>query len=149
MEFLTNLINEKINQKLWTPFKFKNNPTPFSHLLFADDILLFSKATPNSIQTIQDTLLTFSEFIGLTINPEKSKAWFSKMVSDQYINLVWNTLNIRPSSNLGLYLGYPLKPGYKSMDFNLILDKINAKLQGWKANLLSKIARTELINSSI
>lgn len=44
MEYLTFMINDKIAQGSWIPFKFKNNSTPFSHLLFTDDILLFSKA---------------------------------------------------------------------------------------------------------
>lgn len=56
---------------------------------------------------------------------------------------------IKVSSNLGTYLGYSLKPNLKTNDFNFILDKVNARLCGWKTHLLSKIDRTELINSTV
>lgn len=43
----------------------------------------------------------------------------------------------------------PLKPTYKKSDLNFISDKLDRKLQGLKANLLSKIGRTQLINFTI
>lgn len=49
MQYPFAMINDVINQGDWITFKFKSNSTPFSHLLFADDILLYSKATPDNI----------------------------------------------------------------------------------------------------
>lgn len=96
---------------------FQKNTIPFSHLLFADDILIFCKATQKS-----NTVLS-----GLSINLEKSRIWTSKKVNDQTKNYLQNNINIRISNDLGLDLGYPLKHSYKLRDFNFITEIIEKK----------------------
>ena len=44
MEFLGQLIEEKCNAKLWLPVKASCGGPAFSHLFFADDLVLFAKA---------------------------------------------------------------------------------------------------------
>lgn len=56
-----------------------------------------------------------------------------------------NYLQISRYTNLGNYLGYPLKLKYTNSDFNHILDKLHHRLQGWKQHLLSFAGRTQLI----
>lgn len=49
-----------------------------------------------------------------------------------------STLNIQPTNNLGMYLGFPLstdKLNHKSYTF--ILDKLNKKLQSWLGEHIS------------
>lgn len=41
MESLTRLINQDINKKFWDPIKIGRVSTEISHLLFADDLVLF------------------------------------------------------------------------------------------------------------
>lgn len=46
-------------------------------------------------------------------------------------------------------LGFPIKhPGSSSYDFNFILERVKQKLVGWKANMLSLVGRTVLIQAS-
>lgn len=97
---------------------------------------------------MSEVLNKFCSTSGMTINFDKSKVLFSKTGCTSTINHFQNTLNIRQTSDLGYYLGYPLKPTYKNANFTYIKDKLNMKLQGWKTNLLSKIGRTQLINST-
>lgn len=145
MEYLSN----KIHEKAWTPFSFKNKEPKISHLIFADDVILFNKANIKNIQVIQDILNQFTNVSGMEINTLKSKVWFSKQLSQQTIQNFQSIFDIRQSADLGTYLGYPLKHIYMKNDFKFILDKINRKLQGWKANMLSKIGRMQLINSTL
>lgn len=147
IEYLNHLIQEKISSNQLHPFKFKNKEPKISHLLFIDDILLFSKANTHSIEAMNEVLMNFCTISGRKINSNKSKAWFSQTVYHSKISLFQNTLIIRQSTDLGSYLGYPLKPTYRKVDFNFIVDKLNLKLQGWKAILLSKIGRTQLIST--
>lgn len=135
--------------KQWHPSKFKNKQPQISHLLFADDILLFSKANTHSIHAINIVLTKFCIISGMKINFDKLKAWFSRTAAHSTIHILQNTLNIRQSLDLSFYLGYPLKPTCKKSNLNFILDKLDKKLQGWKANLLSKIGRTQLTDSTI
>ena len=55
------------------------------------------------------------------------------------VNLVQN-----PSKYLGL--NFKLR-GNRVADFQFLVDKLQSKLQGWKANLLSQAGRTTLITS--
>lgn len=59
------------------------------------------------------------------------------------------TLQIQNTSNLGTYLGFPLKPKYSTSDFNFIIHKLHNKLQGWKINLLSFVGRCQLITATL
>lgn len=51
IEFLNYSILDEVNKKNWTHFIFKNSNSnfSFSHLLFADDILHFTKANKKNL----------------------------------------------------------------------------------------------------
>lgn len=52
-----------------------------SHLIYADDILNFSKANPKSLSNIKHILESFSSFSGMEVNLQKSSAYYSKAVA--------------------------------------------------------------------
>ena len=57
-----------------------------------------------------------------------------------------NLLVFDSMTNLGKYLGFPLKhPGTWKHDFDFVLDLVKKKLAGWKANLLSMAGRMVLV----
>ena len=57
-------------------------------------------------------------------------------------------LGFSATTNLGKYLGFPLKhPGRQRHDFGAILDRVKKKLAGWKANMLSMAGRMVLIQA--
>lgn len=147
MEYLSTLILDNIRNKNWTPFKLKNHELQVSHLLFADDVLLFAKANFTSISSIKDTIDHFCSISGMKINLEKSKLWLSPNITENKKTHISEALQIRNTSNLGSYLGFPLKPNYSSFDFNFIIHKIRKKLQDWKTNLLSFTGRCQLVTS--
>lgn len=107
MELITHLINNEINNKNWTPYKFINKPPHISHLLFADDILLFAKANKKSIDNIYNVITTFSTLSGLNLNLSKSKVWVSKIVNQHKRNLIEKSLGIKITNDLGFDIGYP------------------------------------------
>lgn len=43
-----------------------------THLIFANDILLFSKGNVNSVSTLMNAIREFSEVLDLKVNPSKS-----------------------------------------------------------------------------
>ena len=57
-------------------------------------------------------------------------------------------INVNLVQNPNKYLGqnYKLR-GNRVADFQFLVDKLQSKLQGWKANLLSQVGRTTLIAS--
>ena len=51
-------------------------------------------------------------------------------------------LGINLTPNLGKYLGFSLKhSGSTSQDFNFVVERVQNKLQGWKASLLLMVGR--------
>lgn len=82
-----------------------------SHLLFADDVLLFWKATKALVQLITDTLDEFCQSSGLRVNFEKSHAMCSSKVSRARKDKFTSVSSINIVGDLGKYLGFPLING--------------------------------------
>lgn len=147
MKFLSTLISSSVNLGDWEPFKLRNHDLKVSHLLFADDVLLFARADLDIVDTIYHTLDTFCKTSGMQINLEKLKLWLSPHIPDFKRTSISNSLRINITSSLGTYLGFPLKPKYSSSDFNFVIHKIRQKLQGWKMHNLSFDGRSQLISA--
>ena len=107
VEVLGFLIDDQCSSHLWDPLKSSQNGPSFSHLFFADNLVLFAKADMKNCQSIRDTLDTFCELSGLKVNMTKSKVFFSPNVGYEARDSLCNTLGFRSIPNLGKYLGFP------------------------------------------
>ena len=72
MEYLGQLLEGRCSQKLWSPVKTSQGGLAFSHLMFADDVVLFAKANHGNYVAIRDALDTFCSRTGQTISEVKS-----------------------------------------------------------------------------
>ena len=150
MEFLGQLIEEKCNAKLWQPVKASCSGLAFSHLFFADDLVLFAKSDPTNCSAIRDVLDVFCSLSGQSVSDAKSRVYFSPNVDRDSRESFCDILGFAPIPSLGKYLGIPIKhPGSSSQDFNFILDRVKTKLAWWKANLLSLAGRAVLVQASL
>lgn len=149
MEYLGQLIEEKCGQKLWIPAKTSQGGIAFSHLMFADDIILFPKADQINCLTIREVLDEFCSKTRQTISVDKSQVFFSPNVDRDAKESLCEILVFASTPNIGKYLGIPIKhPGSSSLDYNFILDRVKNNLAGWKANLLSPTSQVVLIQAS-
>ena len=78
-----------------------------SHLLYADDSLMFYKITNTDYLALRDTLNTHSTISGQEINFEKSELYFGKSVKDMHQASIANTLHVRIVPCHEKYLGLP------------------------------------------
>ncbi|KAL0458850.1 UNVERIFIED_CONTAM: hypothetical protein Slati_0512200 [Sesamum latifolium] len=76
-----------------------------SHLLFADDTLIFCQASVEAATCILEVLETFGPAAGQEINFAKSSVTFSKNTTDSIKAAVQDTLQIRMEGRHDLYLG--------------------------------------------
>lgn len=60
--------------------QINNSTPPIPILCFADDCITFCKNNKKSIDFIKNTLSNFAEEAGLSINWNKTKAYFSKKI---------------------------------------------------------------------
>ena len=134
MEMLGFLILGKCKEKLWDLMRASRNGPAFSHLFFADDLVLFAKVDRKNYCNIKETLDTFYELSGQKISLAKCKVYFSPNVSQESRAKMCEVLGFNSTLNLGKYLGFPLRhPGSSSQDYNFVIERVQNKLQGWKA----------------
>jgi hypothetical protein len=119
-----------------------------SHLQFADDLLIFSKANPTSATTILDCLASYQSWSGQKINYSKSGVIFSKNTTGQTTTNLCHLLNLKKVSPTTKHLGLPLELNRaKSSSFQGLIEKIQNRVAGWKTKLLSQAARSTLISN--
>jgi hypothetical protein len=81
---------------------------PISHLLFADDVMIFARAKVQDANAIFNCLSTYSKWSGQCINLSKSAVFFNKNCSVNAISEVNGILNLPLIPIMAKYLGIPL-----------------------------------------
>ncbi|KAL0443831.1 UNVERIFIED_CONTAM: putative mitochondrial protein, partial [Sesamum latifolium] len=82
---------------------------PISHLLFADDTLIFCQASQTNAQAIGEVLELYRRASGQEINFLKSSVAFSRNTREDICSLITGALTIRRENKMELYLGLPSK----------------------------------------
>jgi hypothetical protein len=119
----------------------KSNPA-IHHLLFADDLLLFGKATISEACSIKLCLDKYCLWSGQTINASKSSIRFSKNSNPTTTLNILSIFPYKVNPQSSTYLGLPIMIGKsKKVAFQGIMDKVNSKIEGWKAKSLSQAGR--------
>ena len=115
-------------------------------LMFADDYLIFSKANYSTCCKLKTILDDFCDTSGQMINFHKSSLTFSRNATHSQKHLASGLLNITRSDSLGRYLGCLAFQGRpQASGFHDLVERTMSKLEGWRANCLSKAWRTVLI----
>ena len=108
-----------------------------SHLLFADDTILFCDASRDQLLSIRLALTCFQAFTGLKVNAGKSEIVPVGEVGN--LDALATILRCRMGSLPLKYLGMPLGTPYKTASvWNPILERMEKKHSGWKCLYLSK-----------
>ncbi|KAI4353031.1 hypothetical protein L6164_002009 [Bauhinia variegata] len=81
MEKLSLAISGEVNARRWIPIKASRGGPGISHLLFADDVLFFCKATSSQVHLAKDMLDRFVAASGLKVNAAKSRAFSSVRIT--------------------------------------------------------------------
>ncbi|KAL0406172.1 UNVERIFIED_CONTAM: hypothetical protein Slati_3931100, partial [Sesamum latifolium] len=121
-----------------------------SHLLFADDTLIFSQASLENAQAIREVLETYRGASGQEINFSKSSMTFSRNTREEVCQYLAANLTIRRENKMELYLGLPSRMARSKRDlFATIRDRIWQKVTGWNDKLLSQACKEILIKAVI
>ena len=119
-----------------------------THLLFADDSLLFCQSKQEEVQVIMDTLQLYAKASGQCINMEKSSILFSSNTKVEQREWIKNNLGVKEVDRFESYLGLPTLIGrLKYQTFSFLKDRVWKKFQGWKGKLLSRAGKEVLIKA--
>ncbi|XP_072061976.1 uncharacterized protein [Arachis hypogaea] len=145
MEMLACFISHRVSQGLWNPVAVSRNGPRLSHLMFADDLLLFCKASKAQVIEVMHCLDLFSRASGLKVNLHKSKAQCSKRVSERRKEVLSGVSNIRFCNDLGKYLGINIGHARASRKMaQEIIEKISRKLSSQETGKGLPLVRWEV-----
>lgn len=94
MEYLACLIQEEVIAGNWHRFKSSKNGPTFTHIFFANDVILFAKVSKESCLAIKRVLNAFCNVFGQKINYFNYKILFSPCTAPRNIETVINELGI-------------------------------------------------------
>ena len=104
-----------------------------THLFFADDSLVFCKASPVYCQKIQDHLDCYEKAFGQKLNRNKTGLFFSKATPPNILDQIKTALGVQEIKQYERYLGLPFLVGKKKKASLLyIKERVATKLHGWK-----------------
>ncbi|XP_039006643.1 uncharacterized protein LOC120134243 [Hibiscus syriacus] len=136
---------------MFSGFELGNQERLFmlSHLQFADDLIIFSKATVRDLKNVRRVLLIFELMTGLQLNLSKSKIFGINVDTDELAGWaveIGCTVGFFPAEYLGLPLGSKRN---SAVLWEPIVQRFYSKLAGWKANSLSLAGRAVLVKIPI
>lgn len=128
--------------------KVSRSAPSISHLLFADDIMIFSRANRQEVAVIGEILSKYSRWSGQRISYGKSALYRSENSNPDLVVALCDFIQVKAMSASDKYLGLPLFVGRsRKKSFEDIKAKVLAKVAGWKGRAVSQAGRTTLIKS--
>uniref|UniRef100_A0A2N9EQ08 Reverse transcriptase domain-containing protein n=1 Tax=Fagus sylvatica TaxID=28930 RepID=A0A2N9EQ08_FAGSY len=121
-----------------------------TNLFFADDSLLFCRATIPECQKIQDILRLYEQASGQQLNRAKTTLFFSRNTPATMQEDLKDILGVPNIKQYEKYLGLPSLVGKeKIICFSQIKERVWSKIKGWKEKLLSQAGREILIKAVV
>ncbi|GAU16832.1 hypothetical protein TSUD_367790 [Trifolium subterraneum] len=148
-EVISRSITKLVRDGKLTLIKGSRHMAVPSHILYADDIMLFCKASRTNIQALSDLFLNYAANSGQVVNPSKSFI-YAGALSSQRLHFIAEQLGFNIGALPFVYLGAPIFKGKpKRSHLQPLADKIKSKLSAWKASYLFMAGRVQLIRSVI
>lgn len=146
MEYFSRLL-KKMSRREEFSFRYKCSTMKLTHLIFADDLMLFSKGDLQSVVLMKRALKAFAAVSGLEASPEKTAIYFGSVSED-----IQQSIQRFTGFQKGLfpfrYLGIPITSiRISKAECGILVDRIVKRIVCWSSRHLSYVVRVTLINS--
>lgn len=139
MEGLTALINDYERKRFLTGVKIARGAPVLTHMFFADDSYIYSKANEETAVKIDHMLQVYEKASGQQINKAKSSVLFSCNTVQEDKDSLCNILGFAEATEETTYLGLPNFVGRnKKVAFGYLKNRMQKKIEGWDKKYLSK-----------
>ncbi|XP_038972762.1 uncharacterized protein LOC120104924 [Phoenix dactylifera] len=121
---------------------------PISHLLFADDCLLLTRAHASDARVLARVLAGYCAASGQRVNFMKSAIRFSPSTEIRVRLEIRRILQIPEQEGTLVYLGVPITGRrLRVIECSGLVQRVEARLEGWRASSLSMMGRLTLVRS--
>ena len=142
-------LNEAICDKVILLISFRGR-VRLSHLFFADDIFLFTRANVRDCKNLGGILLDFCEMFSQLMSISKSKVWFSPRTPRHTKDQLAGILGLPTTDRIGTYLGTSIFTSRRTASsYEYLVDNIRKRIKGWQTKYLLMAGRATLIKASI
>ena len=120
-----------------------------SHVLFADDIMVFCKGDKRSLLNLMAFFEEYGLNSGQLVNKTKSHVYLGKSALHRR-TLIYSWLGVSVGKLPFMYLGVPIFVGRpKRIYFQVLADRIRNVMSNWRGHSLSMAGRVTLVNSVV
>ncbi|PKU61440.1 Putative ribonuclease H protein [Dendrobium catenatum] len=118
-----------------------------SHLLYADDVLLFTDAKKKNLRRLKEITEDYCSWTGQRINYHKYYMIYGKKVDRRKKKMIEDFMGFKAVNEME-YLGVKVAlRRLKKRDYQFLLDKSLKKLNSWSNKFISLAGRMVLVNS--
>lgn len=136
---------KKMCKKEMFNFHYHCKQLRLTHLIFADDLMLFSKGDVKSVVMLVRFLKAFARASRLNASPEKSAIYYGN-VKEEVQTRIFQMTKISKGEFPFRYLGVPITSKRISRaDCDVLIDKIMKRIMCWSTRHLSYVARVVLV----
>ena len=131
LEALNQQLQHVAKSEVIRGFSLCRNGPRISHLFFANDTLLFCRASRGDLEAILQLLQLYEQASGQKLNREKTMVFFSKGTTEERRRELKEFLGVNEIREYEKYLGLPDVVGRnKKESLNYIRERVWNKLQG-------------------
>ncbi|VFQ86934.1 unnamed protein product [Cuscuta campestris] len=145
LEGLSRSINYHHSLRMLSHFSAGRTPTPI-HLLYADDIILFTKAECRNLLRLKKILASFMQASGQEINYNKNQVIVHEKMKPAHQYKIKKILSIKCSTKAFNYLGFTIVKGkLKKIHCKDLVEKFEKRINAWYSKKLNQMGRLILI----
>ena len=149
-EGLSTLLHHTGKERKITGLPIAKGGTKINHLFFADDSLLFCRASVPEWAHIQTLLDIYERASGQKLNRDKTSIFFSTNTKEETKQFIMHLAGVGASTSFEKYLGLPAIIGKsRVIAFGSIKGRIWERINGWKENFLSQGGKEVLLKAVV
>uniref|UniRef100_A0A803P542 Reverse transcriptase domain-containing protein n=1 Tax=Cannabis sativa TaxID=3483 RepID=A0A803P542_CANSA len=149
-ESLSTVIRLQETADVFSGIKICTGAPSLSHLLFAEDSMLFAPVTPHSSEAINSILHTYHQATGQLVNRDKSSILFSTNTSQDSQHRFQTALQLASEGFISKYLGVPHCVGrVTNISFHYLIQNVSSKMNIWYDKFYSRAGKETLIKAII